>query len=376
MFRTFRSRGLRSARPPFPVMVSIRGLAQEMSKPEKIIVVADESGARRGSIRLLWRLLDRAGGVLRRRSRMRGTLGVGLVVGELLGLTLAQTLSRPLQRMARAIAEAPLKGLAVTLPESRSPEARLLPRILNPPDSLQDQRAQLEEARRLLVSSILHEFGRLIGALQAALHALQAGAAEDPRLREELLQGMSQVTRELTRLLEDLAQADPHPFAPLSLHPQPLNLGSWLRMRIPIWAGMARERGLRWEEAIPPDLPLITADPDRLAQALDNLVDNAVKFTPPGGCVRVEAGSGDGRVWIRVQDTGPGIPPEELPRLFEPFYRGRQGGRPGLGLGLFLARTIVEAHGGHLEITSEPGAGSAFTLILPAAHPDRRGSAC
>jgi len=338
-----------------------------------VVPVADESGVRLGYIRLLRRLPDVVEGLRLARRLILGALGIGLAVSGLLGLILAQSLSRPLQAVARAIAESPLEGPAMILPESGPQEVRQLIRTFN---RLQTRRAELEEARRLLLRSIVHEFGRLIGALQAALHALRAGAAEDPRLRGELLQGMSQVAGDLTRLLDDLAQTYRQTREPLSLRAQPLDPGSWLRARIPLWAGMARERGLRWEDAVPSELPSIVADPDRLAQALDNLVDNAVKFKPPGGCVRMEAGSGDGKVWIRIQDTGPGIPPEDLPRLFEPFYRGHQEGRPGLGLGLFLARTIVEAHGGRLEVASEPGAGSAFTLILPAAHPGRRGSAC
>ncbi len=327
-----------------------------------LIPVTSEQGTRLGYVRLLRRLPDVTEGFRQVQRLVLGTLAMGLVLSGLFSWILAQSLSRPLQQVTRAIAEAPLEGPAVTLSESGPLEIRQLVQVFN---RLQQRRVELEETRRLLLRSIVHEFGRLIGALQAALHALQGGAMENPPLRQELLQGMSQVFGELARLLEDLAHLYRHSAGPLSLQRRHLELGAWLREQAALWAGIARERSLHWKEEIPPDLPAIQADPERLAQALENLVDNALKFTPPGGCVALRAESRDQEVRIHVQDTGPGIPPEDLPRLFEPFYRGSQEGRPGLGLGLFLARMIVEAHGGHLEVESRTGEGSRFTLILP-----------
>jgi len=327
-----------------------------------LVPVTNDQGVRLGYVRLLHRLPDVTEGFQRVRRLVLGTLGVGLLLSALFGWILAQSLSRPLQQVARAIAEAPLEGPAVTLPESGPQEVRQLIRVFN---RLQRRRVELEEARRLLLRSVVHEFGRLIGALRAAFHALQGGAMENPTLRRELLQGMSQATTELTRLLEDLTQLYRHAAGPLSLQRRLLTLTPWLRERAALWAEMARERALHWKEEIPPDLPAIQADPERLAQALENLVDNAIKFTPAGGSVTLRAEVRDREVWICVQDTGPGIPMEDLPRLFEPFYRGRQEGRPGLGLGLFLARTIVEAHGGRLDVESRAGEGSCFMLILP-----------
>ncbi len=327
-----------------------------------LVPVTSEQGIRLGYVRLLRRLPDVTEGFHRVRRLVLGTVAVGLLLSGLFGWILAQSLSRPLQQVARAIAEAPLEGPAVTLPESGPQEVRQLIRVFN---RLQQRRVELEEARRLLLRSVVHEFGRLIGALRAAFHALQGGAMESPTLRQELLQGMSQTANELARLLEDLTQLYRHTAGPLPLQRRPLALAPWLRERAALWAEMARERALHWKEEIPPDLPAIQADPERLAQALENLVDNALKFTPAGGWVTLHAEVRDQEVWIRIRDTGPGIPPEDLPRLFEPFYRGSQEGRPGLGLGLFLARTIVEAHGGRLDVESRVGEGSCFRLIRP-----------
>jgi len=351
----------RAQRGEIAWQAALRGADSDIAL-DVIVPVTDERGTRLGYVRLLRRLPDVAEGLRRVQRLVLGTLAAGLILSGFFGWVLAQSLSRPLQRVTQAIAEAPLEGPAVTLPESGPLEVRQLIQGFN---RLQRRRIELEEARRLLLRSVVHEFGRLIGGLQAALHALQGGAVEAPELRRELLQGMTRATGELTRLLEDLTHLYRHAASPLSLQRRPLALGPWLRERAILWAGMARERALHWREEIPPALPTIQADPERLAQALGNLVDNALKFTPAGGCVALHATVQDREVWIQVQDTGPGIPSEDLPRLFEPFYRGSHEDRPGLGLGLFLARMIVEAHGGRLEVESRVGEGSRFTVILP-----------
>ena len=112
---------------------------------------------------------------------------------------------------------------------------------------------------------------------------------------------------------------------------------------------------------------MIQADPLRLGQALGNLFSNAVKFTPVGGLVTISAGEQGDQVWIKVQDNGPGIPADEHEKVFAPFYRGGQGKRfvEGMGLGLSIARDLVEAHRGRLELESGPGEGSRFTVWLP-----------
>ena len=105
----------------------------------------------------------------------------------------------------------------------------------------------------------------------------------------------------------------------------------------------------------------------RLGQALGNLFSNAVKFTPAGGQVVVSAGEQGDQVWIAVQDNGPGIPADEIDKVFAPFYRGGHGRRfvEGMGLGLSIARDLVDAHRGRLELESNPGQGSRFTVWLP-----------
>jgi signal transduction histidine kinase len=118
---------------------------------------------------------------------------------------------------------------------------------------------------------------------------------------------------------------------------------------------------------VSPDLPLVRIDPDRMAQAIGNIVSNAIKFTPAGGKVSIDVRSESGQLCIQVADTGPGIPLNEQEKIFQPFIRGSQGRRivEGMGLGLSIAREIVVAHGGDIKLESTPGAGSRFVLQIP-----------
>jgi histidine kinase len=136
-------------------------------------------------------------------------------------------------------------------------------------------------------------------------------------------------------------------------------------------------RDVELAQDVPEDLPPVYADAERIYQVLFNLLDNAVRFTPAGGRVRVTAERNDGAVDVTVADTGPGIAAEHLPRVFERFYRvdtARSRDEGGTGIGLAIARSVVEAHGGRIWAESEPGRGSTFTFELPvtAGQPTRR----
>jgi signal transduction histidine kinase len=129
-------------------------------------------------------------------------------------------------------------------------------------------------------------------------------------------------------------------------------------------------RAVELDERVPDDLPLVYADAERVHQVLFNLLDNAVRFTPSGGRVTITASRRNGAVDVAVTDTGPGIAPEHLPRLFERFYRvdsARSRDEGGTGIGLAIARSVIEAHGGRIWAESEPGKGSTFTFELPVA---------
>jgi signal transduction histidine kinase len=168
-------------------------------------------------------------------------------------------------------------------------------------------------------------------------------------------------------LLDNLAKLHDQVLGTLELNYQPVALNEWLARTAAPWREAAQAKGLQWQVTVPPSLPTLEIDPDRLAQALGNLLSNAVKYTPPNGAISLAAGVKAGEVWLQVADTGPGIAPEEKTRIFEPFYRSLSGSRfpQGMGLGLTIARDLVIAHQGRIEVESEPNQGSRFTIWLP-----------
>jgi chemotaxis family two-component system sensor kinase Cph1 len=133
---------------------------------------------------------------------------------------------------------------------------------------------------------------------------------------------------------------------------------------------IAQEKGIELSVSCPPGLPPVRADRQRLLQALGNLLGNALKFTPGGGKVHLSGEASSEGVCISVADTGPGIAPENLQSIFESFWKTHDGNDTGTGLGLGIARGIVEMHGGHVAVESELGRGTVFTVTLPAAEPE------
>ncbi|MCA9993782.1 MAG: ATP-binding protein, partial [Anaerolineales bacterium] len=210
-----------------------------------------------------------------------------------------------------------------------------------------------------------------LGAIQAAIHVLRQGAGDDPEIREELLAGVEAEITRLHPLLDDLAQLHGQVLGTLALAPRPVAISDWLPPLLLPWRAAALEKGLQWQAEIPPNLPTLALDPDRMAQVVGNLLSNGIKYTPAGGQLIVAAGVQGQELWLRVEDTGPGIDPAEQAAVFDPFYRSQKLRRfpQGLGLGLTITRDLVQAHGGRLTLASEPGRGSTFTVWLPIMRP-------
>jgi signal transduction histidine kinase len=265
--------------------------------------------------------------------------------------------------MSQTIVDAPLEGKTEPLAEEGFNEFKALIHAFN---RLQERRQELEENRRLMLANLVHEIGRPLGSLRTAVHALQSGATDDPALRADFLTGMSERIDRMGRLIEDLALTY-RPLTEQEIHIQPVILAQWVHVLEPLWAENAHQKNLAWECKVVGDLPEINTDPERLAQALSNLVNNAIKFTPPGGKVALTIEQKLNNMLLQVSDNGPGIPVDIQSHLFTPFYRGVQPPwkTPGLGLGLSITRSIVESLGGSVSFTSIPDNGSIFTIDLP-----------
>lgn len=317
------------------------------------------------------RLTDPLSNVYARFPRARtfifSVLAVGLLGGLGVGLLLAFDLERPLVRSTEAILRMAQGQRLEQLPEQGPSEYRLLVRAFN---ALTIQLQSLEKARQRLLANLVHEIGRPLGALRSAIQALSAGAGEDAALRAELLSGMDAEVTRMRHLLDDLTQLYGQALGPLELDRVPTEIGPWLRQTLIPWREAALSKDLRWQTAIAASLPTLHIDPDRMAQALGNILSNAIKYTPPGGEITITAEVVAEMLHLAVRDTGPGIPLEEQSRIFEAFYRGPSSRRfpQGMGLGLTIARDLVTAHGGHIEVQSAPGKGSCFTIHLPIPH--------
>ncbi len=343
----------------------------ERMRIEAVDAVAPAVGPS-GQVLGLIRVTYRVGGIydqfLRQRYLIVGVLAIGLFLGGVVGWVLALNLGRPLQQITQAIYRLEGGEQLAPVQEQGPEEVRLLSHAFN---SLAERLRTLEQNRRQLLANLVHELGRPLGGLHSAIQALLGGADEQVTMRRELLVGMDEEVSQLRRLLDDLARLHDQVLGTLELDRRPVALGDWLTPLLASRWASAQEKGLRWQVTVPADLPTAELDPDRLGQVLGNLLNNAIKYTPPGGAVSVEAGVGNGMFWIRVRDTGPGITPEEQAHIFTPFYRGRAGRRfpQGMGLGLSIAHDLVVAHGGRLELKSTPGQGSDFTLWIPLAPP-------
>ena len=331
---------------------------------EAIAPVYDVRGREIGVIRMTTRVISLTDEIFQMRYLLGWILLIAVLAGLGLGSYLALGINRPIQRVTRSIQALAQGDWQAHVEEQGPDEMRVLAGEVN---VLVDKLHSLENARRQLLANLVHELGRPLGAIRSAILALLHGADKDTQLSHDLLTGLDEETVRLQHLLEDLAGLHDQVLGKLELNRAPVQLGDWLVSTLSPWEAAARQKGLFWEVAVSPDLPVVRIDPDRMAQAIGNIVSNAIKFTPSGGKVSVDVRSESGQLSIQVADTGPGIPLNEQEKIFQPFIRGNQGRRivEGMGLGLSIAREIIVAHGGEIKLESGPGAGSRFVLQIP-----------
>jgi two-component system, OmpR family, phosphate regulon sensor histidine kinase PhoR len=225
---------------------------------------------------------------------------------------------------------------------------------------------KLETARRDFVANLSHELRTPIASLKALTETLQAGAIDDPSVAGDFLGRMNAETDRLAQMVEELGELSRIESGELPLSRQLVDMSGLVTDVVERLRAQADRGGLVLQTHLSPTLPQIPADRDRLEQVLVNLVHNAIKFTAPGGRVSVTASADGQHLTVSVSDTGVGISPDDLPRVFERFYkadRARAGG--GTGLGLAIARHIIEAHGGRIWVVSVEGKGSTFSFSLP-----------
>jgi two-component system phosphate regulon sensor histidine kinase PhoR len=236
---------------------------------------------------------------------------------------------------------------------------------------------KLERVRRDFVANVSHELKTPLTAIQGFAETLLAGAIDDPKNRVRFLEIILDHSRRLARLTDDLLRLSKMDADRLELEVQRLGVSHFVESCVETAQRPAAEKDLRISVNLQDRLPDIAADRRRLAEVLQNLLDNAIQYTSPGGQIMLSASAGAGEVKFTVSDTGIGIPQADQPRIFERFYRvdvARSREVGGTGLGLAIAKHLVEAHGGRIWVESEVGQGSQFYFTVPTFDSERPSS--
>jgi signal transduction histidine kinase len=295
------------------------------------------------------------------------TFIIGVVLTLFAAVNITRMLSAPLRRLSGATAAvADGKFVAPTdLPYDRNDEIGDLSRSFA---SMTERLAELDQLKAEFVSLASHELKTPINVVGGYVELLEEGLYGEVNARQkEVLDLILGQAENLTRLVNQLLDLGRFESGGFQIRFEDLDLATLLNRLRRTFQALADQKQIDFVMDIETPLPLLRADPDRLEhEVFGNLLSNAFKFTPSGGRVRVSARTADGVVEIAVEDTGMGIPPDELANIFEKYYQvGEEARSQGSGLGLAIARQIVRAHNGDIGVDSEPGHGTRFWIHLP-----------
>ncbi len=282
-------------------------------------------------------------------------------LGILLGLVISRTLAAPLAQLAQTARALAARDWSRRVPVAGADEVAAVGRAFN---EMADELQRAETLRRNLVADIAHELRTPLTVMQGNLQAL---LDEVYPLERSEVATLYDETRVLSRLVDDLRELSLADAGQLPLDLQTVEVAPLLRAAAAQFALAAEAQGIHLDVQAPDALSCVRADADRLAQVLRNLIANALRHTPAGQ-ITLAAQTRDGQVQFSVRDTGEGIRAEDLPHVFERFYRGdKSRGRAGgsTGLGLAIVKAWVEAMGGQIGVESTPGRGSRFWFTLP-----------
>ncbi len=226
----------------------------------------------------------------------------------------------------------------------------------------------VELARRQLVATVSHDLRTPLASMRVIVESINDGVVSDPETVRNYMHTLQLETEYLSKLIDDLFELSQLDSGVLKLHLEPSSLQDLVSDALQGLLAQAQERHVRITGRVPETVPTLVMDPGRLQRVLYNLVQNALRHTPADGSVAISAEDAGDEVRVTVTDTGEGIPADELRLIFDRFHRAdrsRSRAHGGAGLGLSIARGIVEAHGGRIWAESEPGRGARFTFTLP-----------
>jgi len=229
-------------------------------------------------------------------------------------------------------------------------------------------RKSAENLKRDLLNTVSHELRTPLTAIQGFVAAMLEDPELPPATRREFMQIVHDESVRLSQLVDQILQAARLQSAHVGSRREPVDLPALAHRSAQQLAGVAGQKSIQIRVDVDSPVPLLHADSGQLLSVISNLLGNAVKFTPPGGSVSVTLDARDGEIRIVVADSGIGIPAAEIDKIFDSFYRVQRPGMeiPGTGLGLAIVKTIVERHGGRIEVSSGENRGSTFRVFLPA----------
>lgn len=306
---------------------------------------------------LIGRIFGAAGGIA-------PTLLIGLLVIFVLAM-IGRAVSRaaaPVGDLIEASGRVESGDFSTRVPETGPREVRSLARAFN---AMSARLEETEQQRRSALADVSHELRTPLTVIQGNLEALLDGVypADAAHLEPILAE-----TRILERLIDDLRTLTLAEAGSLVLYREPTDLGALLNDVAASYRSQAEQSGISLSVTAADDLPILDLDPARIREVVSNLLTNALRHTPRDGTVELSAELTDGQTAVTVRDTGSGIPPDQLDRIFDRFYRSP--GSPGSGLGLPIAKSLVEAHGGSIAATSGVGSTAVrFTLGTPGGPP-------
>jgi two-component system, OmpR family, sensor kinase len=298
--------------------------------------------------------------VIRLLERLALALLVGLLVTAALGWYLSGRITRPLRRLAGAADEVAEGHYDTPVPVLTSGDE-----IADLADSFRQMTSRLAEAEELernFLMTVSHELRTPLTAIRGHVEALREGVVDDPDLRSASLDVISAEASRLERLVGDvldLAKLDTRRF---TVRHEEVDMARLLEQAYVAFGEEAKQRKIAYSQEVSAQ-PVIVTDGDRVLQIITNLLTNAFRWTPDGGSVGLHLSAENGRIHVAIEDSGPGIGPEEQERIFRPFWT--HDGK-GTGLGLAIARELAVALGGRIDLDSAVGRGSKFELVLPA----------
>src|SRR5947207_631320 len=305
-----------------------------------------------------------ASGLRRLLERLGLALIGGILAAAVLGWYLSRRITRPVLALSKATDEISRGHYDVDVPEVRGggEVGHLAQRFREMASRL----GEAEQQERNFLMSVSHELRTPLTAIRGHVDALREGIAADPAVRAASLDMIASETLRLERLVGDVldrAKLEAQRFTLLS---EEVDMRRLCEQPYAPFGEHARRRGIDYEKRFD-ESPTIVTDGDRVLQIISNLLSNAFRWTPDGGKVDLELGASNGSVSVAVDDNGPGVPLAERERIFRPFWTRDDSGT---GLGLAIAHELAAALGGRIELQSEPGEGSRFELLLPAAPRD------